>query len=98
MSRLWSLFWLAISIVAFLSFLLLSFAYRDYSHLLLAQTCFTFLGLVLPTYFLNKHYQPHSNLKHWFVSKSEETGKLSHIWIEEEEEELDLAGKFGIND
>ena len=91
MSRLWSLFWLAISIVAFLSFLLLSFAYRDYSHLLLAQTCFTFLGLVLPTYFLTR-----KNLKHWFVA-TDDDGKLTHVY-RDADDGLDVAGRFCIND
>ena len=42
----WLLFWWAISVVAFLSYLLLSYAFRDFSFLLLAQSSFTFLGLI----------------------------------------------------
>jgi len=54
----WLLFWWAISVVAFLSFLLLSYAFRDFSFLLLVQSTFTFLGLIIPTVLLTKHYNP----------------------------------------
>ena len=102
----WLLFWWAISVVAFISFLLLSYAFRDFSFLLLLQSSFTFIGLVLATHFLTTHYNPQTNVV--LVTKDEKTGKLSH-WYQhinddddededEDEDEYDLAGRFCIND
>jgi len=70
----WLLFWWAISVVAFLSFLLLSYAFRDFSFLLLVQSTFTFLGLIIPTILLTKHYNPQADVV--LVTEDEETGKL----------------------
>jgi len=92
MSRLWSVFLLVVFVLALLSYMLLAFAYRDYSHLLLAQTFLTLLGIVVSIHYFSK-----PNLRHLFVSKSEDTGQLSHIWIEEEDG-LEVTGRFCIND
>ena len=72
----WFLFWWAISVVAFISFLLLSYAFRDFGFLLLLQSSFTFIGLVLATHFLTTHYNPQTNVV--LVTKDEKTRKLSH--------------------
>ena len=71
------LFWWAISVVAFLSYLLLSYAFRDFSFLLLVQSTFTFLGLIIPTVLLTKYYNPQPNVV--LVTEDEKTGKLSPI-------------------
>ena len=87
----WFLFWWAISVVAFISFLLLSYAFRDFSFLLLVQSCLTFLGLIIPTVLLTKHYNPQPK----FVLETEETEKLSHWYQYIDDEEPDsLANGF----
>lgn len=95
----WLLFWWAISVVAFLSFLLLSYAFRDFSFLLLVQSSFTFLGLVLATHFLTGHYNPQYSVM--LVTQDKETVKTT-AWYqyldEEDDDEYDLAGRFCIND
>ena len=92
----WLLFWWAISVVAFFSFLLLSYAFRDFSFLLFVQSCLTFLGLIIPTVLLTKNYNPQPNVI--LVTEDEKTGKLSHwyqyINEEEESEEFNLKGRF----
>ena len=85
----WFLFWWAISVVAFISFLLLSYAFRDFSFLLLVQSCLTFLGLIIPTVLLTKHY----NLQPKVVLETEETEKLSHWYQYTDDEEPDSLAK-----
>ena len=87
----WFLFWWAISVVAFISFLLLSYAFRDFSFLLLVQSCLTFLGLIIPTALLTKHYNPQPNVV--LVTEDEKTGKLSHQYIDDDEPDS-LANGF----
>ena len=70
----WLLFWWAISVVAVISYLLLSYAFRDASFLLALQSCLTFLGLVIPTILLTKHYNPQPNVV--FVTEDEEYENL----------------------
>jgi len=96
----WLFFWWAVSVVAFISFLLLSFAFRDFSLLLLVQSSFTFLGLILAMHFLTRHYNPQSNVV--LITKDEKTEKLSHWYQyinedEEDSDEYDLAGRFCID-
>ena len=87
----WFLFWWAISVVAFISFLLLSYAFRDFSFLLLVQSCLTFLGLIIPTVLLTEHYNPQPKV----VLETEETEKLSHCYQYIDDEEPDsLANGF----
>jgi len=86
------LFWWAISVVAFISFLLLSYAFRDFSFLLLVQSCLTFLGLIIPTVLLTKHYNPQPKV----VLETEETEKLSHWYqyIDDKEPDSVANGFF----
>ena len=90
----WLLFWWAISVVAFLSYLLLSYAFRDFSFLLLAQSSFTFLGLIIPTVLLTKHYNPQPDVV--LVTEDEETGKLYrwYRYLEEDEPDNQANGFF----
>ena len=90
----WLLFWWAISVVAFISFFLLSFAFRDFSFLLLVQSSLTFLGLIIPIVLLTKHYNPQPNVV--LVTEDEKTGKLSHWYqyIDEEPEDNQANGFF----
>ena len=90
----WLLFWWAISVVAFLSFMLLSYAFRDFSFLLLVQSTFTFLGLIIPTVLLTKHYYPQPDVV--LVTEDEETRKLSHWfqYIDEDEPDNQANGFF----
>jgi hypothetical protein len=83
----WLLFWWAVSVVAVISYLLLSYAFRDISFLLAVQSCLTFLGLVIPTILLTKHYNPQPNVV--FVTEDEVTGDLSHWYQYTKEEERD---------
>ena len=70
----WFLFWWAISVVAFISFLLVSYAFRDFSFLLLTQSSLTFLGLIIPTALLTKHYNPQPNVE--FLTEDDEYDNL----------------------
>ena len=90
----WLLFWWAISVVAFLSYLLLTYAFRDFSFLLLVQSTFTFLGLIIPTVLLTKHYYPQPDVV--LVTEDEETRKLSHWfqYIDEDEPDNQANGFF----
>ena len=92
----WLLFWWAISVVAFLSFMLLSYAFRDFSFLLLVQSTFTFLGLIIPTVLLTKHYNPQQNVV--LVTEDEKTGKLSHWYQYIDEDEPDNHANGFFND
>ena len=98
LSQTWSIFWLAIFFVALILFVLLSFAYRDYSHLLLALTLFTFLGLVLPTFLFTTRSQLLSNKGFRFSSELKETRENSSVSLEENDDEYNLEGRFCIND
>ena len=90
----WLLFWWALSVVAFLSYLLLTYAFRDFSFLLLVQSTFTFLGLIIPTVLLTKHYYPQPDVV--LVTEDEETRKLSHWfqYIDEDEPDNQANGFF----
>ena len=78
----WLVFCWVLALIAFLSLVLLSFAFRDASFLLFLQFSFTAISLPLATYFLTKCYQ---------VTKSEKFEE------EIDEEEFDLEGRFCIN-
>ena len=90
----WLLFWWAISVVAFLSFLLLSYAFRDFSFLLLVQSTFTFLGLIIPTVLLTKHYNSQPDVV--LVTEDEETEKLYYLYqcLDEDEPDNHVNGFF----
>ena len=90
----WLLFWWAISVVAFISFLLLSYAFRDFSFLLLVQSSFTFLGLVLSTYFLTRNYNPQPSVI--VVNQDKETGETTscYQYLEDDESEDNQANGF----
>ena len=90
----WFLFWWAISVVAFISFLLLSYAFRDFSFLLLVQSSFTFLGLVLSTHFLTRNYNPQPSVMS--VTQDKETGKTTswYQYLEDDEVEDNQANGF----
>ena len=84
-----------LGIVSFLSFVLLTFAFRDFSLVLFLQFTFTFVGLCLTIYFLTNHQQEPKNLKYRSVVKDEKTGKLSQARTEDEDEP-GLEGRFSI--
>ena len=90
----WFLFWWAISVVAFISFLLLSYAFRDFSFLLLVQSSFTFLGLVLSTHFLTRYNNPQPSVMP--VTQDKETGKTTswYQYLEDDEAEDNQANGF----
>ena len=98
LSQTWSLFWLAIFFVALILFVLLSFAYRDYSHSLLALTLFTFLGLLLPTFLFATRSLLIRNKGFRFSSELKETRENSLVMLEENDDEYNLEGRFCIND
>ena len=78
----WLVFCWFLASVAFLSLILLSFAFRDASFLLFLQFSFTAISLPLATYFLTKHYQ--------FVQTVQFKEEI-------DEKEFDLEGRFCIN-
>ena len=90
--------WLAIIlfVIAFLSLVLLAFAFRDFSFTLLAQFFLTALGLPIATAMLFQLKEKDSML--WFTSRDEKSGMLDDVWIEEDDEEYNLEGRFCIND
>ena len=90
--------WLAIIlfVIAFLSLVLLAFAFRDFSFALLAQFFLTALGLPIATAMLFQLKEKDSML--WFTSRDEKSGILDDVWIEENDEEYNLEGRFCIND
>ena len=90
--------WLAIIlfVIAFLSLVLLAFAFRDFSFTLLAQFFLTALGLPIATAMLFQLKEKDSML--WFTSRDEKSGMLDDVWIEENDEEYNLEGRFCIND
>ena len=90
--------WLAIIlfVIAFLSLVLLAFAFRDFSFTLLAQFFLTALGLPIATAMLFQLKEKDSML--WFTSRDEKSGMLADVWIEEDDEEYNLEGRFCIND
>ena len=90
--------WLAIIlfVIAFLSLVLLAFAFRDFSFTLLAQFFLTALGLPIATAMLFQLKEKDSML--WFTSRDEKSGILDDVWIEENDEEYNLEGRFCIND
>ena len=90
--------WLAIIlfVIAFSSLALLAFAFRDFSLALLAQFFLTALGLPIATAMLLQLQNKKKIL--WFTSRDEKTEKLNDIWIEENNEEYNLEGRFCLND
>ena len=78
----WLVFCWSLALVAFLSLILLSFAFRDASFLLFLQFCFTATSLPLATYFLTKHYH---------------FAQTDQFEEEIDEKEFDLEGRFCIN-
>ena len=90
--------WLAIIlfVIAFLSLVLLAFAFRDFSFTLLAQFFLTALGLPIATAMLFQLKEKDSML--WFTSRDEKSGILDDVWVEENDEEYNLEGRFCIND
>ena len=83
-------------VIAFLSLVLLAFAFRDFSFALLAQFILTALGLPIATAMLLQLKERDRML--WFTSRDGEAGKLHDLWIEEDDEEYNLEGRFCIND
>ena len=79
-----------------LNLALLTFAFRDFSFALLAQFFLSALGLPIATAMFLQLKEKDNNL--WFTCKNEKTGKVDDIWIEENEEEYNLEGRFCIND
>ena len=75
---------------------MLSFAFRDFSFALLAQFLFSVVGLPIST-IMFLHLKEKDKIL-WFTSRDEKTGKLHNVWIEEDEEEYNLKGRFCIND
>ena len=90
--------WLAIILfgIAFFSLVLLAFAFRDFSFALLAQFFLTALGLPIATAMLLQLKEKGRML--WFTSRDEKSGILDDVWIEENDEEYNLEGRFCIND
>ena len=78
----WLVFCWGLALVAYLSIVLLSFAFRDASFLLFLQFSFTTISLPLATYFLTKHYH---------------FAQTDQFEEEIDEKEFDLEGRFCIN-
>tara|TARA_Y100000590_G_scaffold356778_1_gene411186 strand:- start:1792 stop:2073 length:282 start_codon:yes stop_codon:yes gene_type:complete len=90
--------WLAIMVfvIALLNLVLLAFAYRDFSYALIAMFFLTALGLPVATAMLLQLWEKNSILR--FTPGEEGTEKLHDVWIEENDEEFNLKGRFCINE
>tara|TARA_Y100001960_G_C14446477_1_gene715185 strand:- start:291 stop:614 length:324 start_codon:yes stop_codon:yes gene_type:complete len=81
-----------------LSLMLLAFAYRDFSALLILQYLFTAICLPLSTFHLIRNYNPAGNFA--VTKQNKVTGILAKQYQvikeerEEDSEELNLEGKF----
>ena len=83
-------------VTGFTSLILLAFAFRDFSFALLAQFFLAALGLPIATAILLQLQEKERVM--WFTPRDEKTGKLEDIWIEENDEEYNLEGRFCLND
>ena len=89
-------FWFVL-IVSILNLALLSFAFRDFSFLLVFQFLFSAVLIPVATYLITRHYYPLPNLV--LVTEDEKTGKLSHWWsYSNEEDEPDNQANGFLND
>jgi len=91
--------WISVSlfILAVLNTMLITFAFRDMSWMLICQFLFTLISL--PTATLLLLHETKGNKMFWFSPMNQDSGKVRHIWIEEDEEneEFNLEGRFCIN-
>ena len=78
------LVWFAL-VVSFLNLAMLSFAFRDFSFLLVLQFLFSAVLIPVTTYQLTRHHYPLPNLV--LVTEDETTGKLTHWWSYSDEEQ-----------
>ena len=72
-------------VVSIMNLALLSFAFRDFSFLLVLQFLFSAVLIPLSTYLITRHYYPLPNLV--LVTEDEKSGKLSHWWSYSREED-----------
>ena len=72
-------------VVSILNLAILSFAFRDFSFLLVLQFLFSAVLIPVATYLITRHYNPLPNLV--MVTEDEKTGKLSHWWSYSNEED-----------
>ena len=76
--------WFAL-VVSILNLAMLSFAFRDFSFLLVLQFLFSAVLIPVATYLITRHYYPLPNLV--LVTEDETTGKLTHWWSYSEEQQ-----------
>ena len=83
--------------IAVFNYLLLAFAYRDFSIALMIMALISLIGLPLATFMILKGGE--IKFRFWFTSEGNETKKPSNIQnqTEEEDEECNLEGRFCIN-
>ena len=72
-------------VVSILNLAMLSFAFRDFSFLLVLQFLFSAVLIPIATYLITRHYNPLPNLV--MVTEDEKTGRLSHWWSYSNEED-----------
>tara|TARA_B100000686_G_C16189330_1_gene664998 strand:- start:56 stop:391 length:336 start_codon:yes stop_codon:yes gene_type:complete len=72
-------------VVSILNLAILSFAFRDFSFLLVLQFLFSAVLIPIATYLITRHYNPLPNLV--LVTEDEATGKLTHWWSYSDEEQ-----------
>jgi len=80
--------WFAL-VVSILNLAMLSFAFRDFSFLLVLQFLFSAVLIPVTTYQLTRHHYPLPNLV--LVTEDETTGKLTHWWSYSDEEQKPSA-------
>jgi maltodextrin utilization protein YvdJ len=71
--------------VSILNLAMLSFAFRDFSFLLVLQFLFSAVLIPVATYQITRHYYPLPNLV--LVTEDETTGKLTHWWSYSEDKD-----------
>ena len=79
-------------IASILNLALLSFAFRDFSFLLVLQFLFSAVLIPIATYQITRHYYPLPNLV--LVTEDEATGKLTHWWSYSEEQQKPSVDKM----
>ena len=82
------LVWFAL-VVSILNLAMLSFAFRDFSFLLVLQFLFSAVLIPVTTYQLTRHHYPLPNLV--LVTEDETTGKRTHWWSYSDEEQKPSA-------
>jgi len=79
-------------VVSIMNLALLSFAFRDFSFLLVLQFLFSAVLIPVPTYLITRNYYPLPNLV--MATEDEATGKITYWWSYSDEEQKPSVDKL----